>query len=112
MRDLKFRAWDNDNKVFLKPEELLIRAFNGAVLNWNKEMTNNVIIQQFTGLLDKSGKEIYEGDIVNTTARGVCKIIWNDNENAFRLEKFDELPLSLLRLEVIGNVFENPELLN
>lgn len=67
---------------------------------------------QFTGLIDKNGKEIYEGDIV-TTPKGNCAV-------TFELGCFYTITISRYRLggwesnciEIIGNIYENPELLN
>jgi len=75
-----------------------------------------VVVMQFTGLLDKNGKEIYEGDIVREFWNGnpdpccVQVVEWDDNESSgprvvgFYLQDGDEY-------EVIGNIYENPELL-
>jgi len=73
MREIKFRAWFKKEKRWLhgyKPGKEGCNI-NGEVIytgNWLKEVTvaelNDVVIEQFTGLLDKNGKEIYEGDII------------------------------------------------
>ncbi len=59
MREIKFRAWDSDEK-YMQP-------YKGFV----HKVPNGYVLMQYTGLLDKSGKEIYEGDVVRmTTASG------------------------------------------
>lgn len=116
MREIKFRAWD---KLGKKMERVYAIDFNDA-FGWDVCITLNnyrkfaeVELMQFTGLKDKNGKEIYEGDIVNYT-------MFDDGE---RVEKHviqwqedrDVIGWSLLpgdeNVEVIGNKWENPELL-
>lgn len=73
-------------------------------------------VEQFTGLLDKNGKEIYDGDVVSYSAmrQGMSPAVvkWSDDGGYWKLES--KLPCLLHRAdkaEVIGNIHENPELL-
>ena len=76
---------------------------------------------QFTGLYDKKGKEIYEGDVVSWGVYKDDKDIVRFNEGRFLLRDYyvsyqdnpnDAYGEGINRLEVIGNIYENPELLN
>lgn len=92
--------------------------------NFNKVhiISNNpdFTMQDFTGLLDKNSKMIYEGDIVNVDGCCLHKVVWDKKSAKFDLYQIDfhelydldlciEWPLDLIT--VIGNIFENPELL-
>lgn len=75
------------------------------------------ILMQFTGLLDKNGNEIYEGDLVrwnNNVLSGVSPIEYYDGAfhlSAYPFDAHTQLQTGK-RIEIIGNIFENPELLN
>lgn len=123
MRTIKFRAWDEELGMS-KPFNVWEGERMLASWVWNTIAKENIfpLLMQYTGLLDKNGKEIYEGDIVKwigdpdttnifyRTPNGVYEVIWNwtgfhfrDSQNC----KFVPKPG-----EVIGNIYENPELLN
>lgn len=98
--------------------------------NWQSWPLPNHELMQFTGLRDRNGKEIYESDIVITDWQhdGVTcvdytltgKMIWNEEDSCFSLEHSDGIIRylatyereELMGIEVIGNIHENPELLN
>lgn len=78
-------------------------------------------LMRFTGLKDKNGKEVYSGDIIQSFASGGMpifhEIIWSDSECSFRAKyQSGDCPISQrwfdeFQKEVIGNIYENPELL-
>src|SRR5690606_4405141 len=117
MREIKFRAWyanqemhygiapiDNKYYIFFETQKR-----NAHDLQINRAIS----IMQYTGLKDKNGKDIYEGDIVkHATDEGVYKVIFEDGgfyvKNLF---EYDFQTINEYPLEVIGNIYENPELL-
>jgi len=102
MRLIKFRAWDEENKKMIGPFKV------GSELSeaWPPEM-------QFTGLHDKNGREIYGGDIVrwNEWESECVSMNWYScqDESIFGWIAGNK-PLDS-KCEVIGNIYENPELL-
>lgn len=120
-REIKYRAWDKKEKKFVQDIFLAIDGwyFQQSMDDYNE----NIVIQLFAELTDKSGVEIYEGDIVDVRMNkskndamdsniGIRDIAWQNgglflrdysNSLAWQCENFD--------IEVIGNIYENPELL-
>lgn len=112
-REIKFRVWDIDSKIWVKHLSYLIDDFS-----YSKKDCH--IVMQYTGLKDKKGKEIYEGDIINGGFyNGVyCHgqvVYWKDMFCLEPIGKFKEGICELYAynsfLEVIGNIYENLELL-
>ena len=144
MNSIKFRIWDKAKKHFCDYENTRNdpRGYDewyGDLTQTFKETLNsiqeddNLIIQQFTGLKDNNGKEIYDGDIVrgqestfDKNANGWIdgefenSHIWYDCHSAtlvasqnhpYSETSFVFTSYSLFNIEVIGNIYESPELL-
>jgi uncharacterized phage protein (TIGR01671 family) len=107
-RPIKFRAWDIEKKV-MNP---YLSIIEGMVL-LTPAKPENQIVMQFTGLLDKNGKEIYEGDIVRfTTFDGVGVVRFTAPEFEVSDTRQTVREVHSLRgyeCEVTGNIHENPE---
>lgn len=118
-KEIKFRAWDGEDMYIPEIQE------NEQGENINDWFTSfrNVTLMQYTGLKDKNGKEIYEGDVVEYLERGmkncvgIGQVTWN--KDGWNVEGFydgsqDEPGRAFsenAQLEIIGNVWENPELI-
>lgn len=118
-REFKFRAWD---KVILKMtyDNFTISPKGDLSFYWQKESFHsaNSILMQFTGLKDVNGKDIFEGDIVEIRDE-YFKIYFNQRSAGFRIcklgmhESGNEFISNVINeLEVIGNIFENPDITN
>lgn len=129
MREIKFRAWDSHEKHMYTVTELSFMKYdskpiqNGCEGFWGdnhrkKFALDELNIMQYTGLKDKNGKEIYEGDIVKTKWQEKAEMVWVEHEAAFCLKTIDDVVkdgymygFKDTEMEVIGNIYENPELL-
>lgn len=121
MREIKFRAWHEGFEIGrglskrVEPPQMLYDEKPGDCLLW-KQGQNITAIMQFTGLRDKNGKEIYEGDICRDED-GLGVIYWEKDCWMYGFVLFDSSYKSdgyMLRemaddCEVIGNIYENPE---
>ena len=92
MREIKFRCWDNEANVMLSDisDGMMIQMNSGKV-GWYDDHGDfeekNYPLMQFTGLKDKDGKEIYEGDILKGMKRYACKPHWTNLEHKAKIDE-------------------------
>lgn len=125
MREIKFRSWDTYNKEMLEVQELdYADSYNGQPMirttMYNDYFdTEDMILMQYTGLKDKNGVEIYEGDIVRILG-GEYKQGFYEWDEKVCIKDFIYDGFNLMMtvnqigneaLEVIGNIYDNPEML-
>ena len=121
MKELKFRVWNNSHNEFIRPDYGLIGfcyPLDGriAALTSSNDITEDCVIEQYTGLKDKNGKEIYEGDIVEydwyirngKSYRVKEKVVFDDM--GARVCGYNRIR-NCSGVEVIGNIHENADLL-
>ena len=124
MREIKFRAWHKKIRKMFQVGQITLEK---GIWDYEPDDRKNIgvsipyqpsfILMQYTGLHDKNGKEIYEGDIVKSFFVDTDEA-GNETYKYYIMEvKYDEILCSykidkFMNLEVIGNVYENKELLN
>lgn len=112
MREIKFRLWDKEEKKMYTPARIFA---DGFTLDFKSENKGGILMQ-YTGLKDKNGKEIYEGDILGWESDSIpnAEVIYNQKDCRFtpfsRSCPDDKWVFN--GGEVIGNIYENPELLS
>lgn len=109
MRQIKCRIWDKILKGWSLNTQHWLHLRTEKMLFVTPEQGERYIFEQFTGLLDKNGVEIYEGDIIYGDDEGNDIVSYKDNR--FILEPLGDDCIYWKKSEVIGNIHENPELL-
>ena len=124
MREIKFRAWDKEITKMLHNVETgfsMGSCFGDVLYEVDK---GKMILMQYTGLKDKNGKEIYEGDICRAAKSFICSISFDLYDGIIIIWAYMNARSKLIgemtepmwknhevSIEVIGNIYENPELL-
>lgn len=119
MRAINFRAWDTKTGLMFQDVVLARENVFFSKLDPMSKTNEELIPMQFTGLKDKNGKEIYEGDILREHKDKRCKpmiavVEWDEYTTGFSFEghwDYGDLDTNWNETEVIGNIYENPELL-
>lgn len=129
MREIKFRAFYKTKKEMVYFPKLSAIAYNGKISletmsdkfmggeeRWWQELSD---LMQFTGLKDKNGKDVFEGDILSTLQYEdkVATVEWRGNHFGMGFSMcHDGVPVDMdddwSEFEVIGNIYENPELIS
>lgn len=123
MRRVRYRLWCDNKKEWEKDEWYLTPS--GRIIDARRQVEmkkETHFLSQFTGLFDKQGKEIYEGDIVKNSINDILEVLWCDDRCCFEMRgRYDkshvikQLDCDIiidLNVEVIGNIYEHSHLLD
>jgi uncharacterized phage protein (TIGR01671 family) len=116
MREIKFRAWVINSKKIVDLKKITPLACEPGLLEYGDGLfipfRSDIILMQFTGLKDKNGKEIYEGDVLDYGLDRSFYIAFVDGAFVATFNNGVVITMiSINQYQVIGNIYENPELL-
>ncbi|WP_312498249.1 YopX family protein [Bacillus luti] len=127
MNTVEFRAWEKEEKkmyhdvgivgtLIILEHEQRGYDFCEADLTLYDQLDNKYDLMQYTGIKDKNGKKIFKGDIVKDHGDCLYIVEWDEKDAMFYYKdsygyEDDDLRMSAVSFEVVGNIYENPELL-
>ena len=126
-RQIKFRVWNGMEMIydvtvgkfgtfFVHPENNGLDPKDSACITpFTTKYPDDIPLMQYTGLKDKNGKEIYEGDVIKTMNAESATVEFSNGGFKYQYDKEGKRPLFdpiAKHSEVIGNIYDNPELLN
>lgn len=117
-REIKFRAWDEKSGQMLQSTSKNLSTFF-TMYNEFQEFANHfgtrIILMQFTGLRDITGRDVYEGDIIARTTIPDRIVEWDSDDCCWVTRKISTGNICRIDIDyfdvVIGNIHQNPELL-
>lgn len=126
-REIKFRAWDKENKIMFEVFGFDINTVYPYQRNCDHKISTplnieDCILMQYIGIKDKNGKEIYEGDIIKhynqmqfSDTYKISIVIYDNKKSSFRKRDIEDDKTLMIGenciCEVIGNIYENKKLI-